>query len=101
MTRPPLPRDLRGTPTYEWVEGLLHDLRATGPDHIVDLTDLTTSPDGTTIAMTAWRRSTVSSDLTPTVAILTLATRALRTEEDVGGNRALGSDVGDHKRLKR
>ncbi len=79
MTRPMLPSDLRGTPTYEWVEGFLHDLRATRPDHIVDLTDLTTSPDGTTIAMTAWRRSTVSSDLTPTVAILTLATRALRT----------------------
>ena len=78
--RPPLPRDLRSTPTYRWAEQFLRGLRHGADDQVVDARDLSTSPDGSTVVMTAWQRGTdAAADLTPVVAVIDLTTRTLRS----------------------
>ena len=86
-TRPWLPRDLRSTPTYRWAEQFLRGLGDGGDDQIVDAIDLSTSPDWSMVAMTAWQRGPDgTTELTASIAVIDLSTRDLRLLTRRGDN---------------
>lgn len=77
-----LARDLRGTTVHRDVEALIRSMREPGVGRVVDATDLQCHPTGSTLACTAWRRLDVATDLVPTIAVVDVATGAVRMLDD-------------------
>ena len=86
-----LPRDLRGDQMFRHVHDLVTAVREPAVGRVVDATDLDSSPDGSMVAFTAWRRLAVSGHPEPTIGLVVVATGALRLLDEPagGGSRRL------------